>query len=325
MRILDLQQMNSSLLLKWWWRVQNPHYSHLWKEVLLANYTLNIPISSFWKAISALAPIGHLGTSIIPGAQGDTSFWHDNWCPPCSLHIAFPQLYNICQTLQVSVQDVVFSQGACVSFRRSLTGILLQEWLQIPHLISSMAFTHGTDRLTWMWDPSSTYTVKSLYLFLNFRGISIDKPLLWWRLPLPPKIRAFMWLVHRNKILTKLKLHNRGWAGDITCQICTHPEDADHLFFHCYFAKHVWFHLGKCQDIMSQWSSFSDVVQFAYSLPKPARIAFLIVVSAAIWCIWRHRNDLYFNDSHIQSGRQVILTIISLVDYWTGTLSEDIK
>lgn len=36
---------------------------------------------------------------------------------------------------------------------------------------------------------------------------------------------------------------------------------------------------------MDQWKSISDIIQFALTLPKKYRTAFLIVVSATIWCI----------------------------------------
>lgn len=75
-------------------------------------------------------------------------------------------------------------------------------------------------------------------------------------------------------------------------------------FFQCYFARHVWFHMGQWQQYMAQWNSITDVIHFALALPKITRTAFLIVVSTTIWCIWRHQNDLCFNDSITHSDRQ---------------------
>lgn len=54
-------------------------------------------------------------------------------------------------------------------------------------------------------------------------------------------------------------------------------------------------------------------------------MAFLIVVSAVIWSIWKHRNDLCFNNVREYTARNLILQILSLISYWSGTLKEDIQ
>lgn len=60
---------------------------------------------------------------------------------------------------------------------------------------------------------------KSLYSFLNSRGVTFEIPaLLWWTLPMPSKIRVFMLLVAHNAILAKDNLIIRGWEGPLTCQ-----------------------------------------------------------------------------------------------------------
>lgn len=134
-----------------------------------------------------------------------------------------------------------------------------------------------------------------------------------------------MWLVTKDKILTKVNLQKKGWSGDVSCQFCNCPEDVNHLFFHCFFAKHVWFHMGQCQQHFLSWHSMEDVIQFALTLPKHKRQAFLIVISAVTWGIWKHRNDLCFNNSLVHSCRNVILTIISLIVYWTGKAPMQVK
>lgn len=69
----------------------------------------------------------------------------------------------------------------------------------------------------------------------------------------------------------------------------------------------------------------NDVIQFSFTLPKIKKTAFLIVVSAPIWCISKHRNDVCFNYSIIHSCRNTVLTIVSVISYWTGPFSEKIK
>lgn len=83
--------------------------------------------------------------------------------------------------------------------------------------------------------------------------------------------------------------------------------------------------MGKCQEIRHQWHSMEDVIQFTLMVDKQLRTAFLIVVSAVVWCIWKQRNELCFCNSIVHSDRNVILTIVSIVIYWTGQLKVEMQ
>ena len=194
-----------------------------------------LPVSPFWQSIQSLDSLGKMSIAVHPGSQGLVLFWLDIWHQGCTLSHVYPQLFSLCMSPHISLQEVVASQGTQVQFRRRLSGILLQEWAAILNIISSISFTHETDNIAWRWSESGLFTVKSLYQFLNFRGVQPTTTLLWWKLPVPPKIRAFMWLTNKNKILTKSNLHRRRWTGDLTCLFCMELEDSNHLFFSVLF------------------------------------------------------------------------------------------
>jgi hypothetical protein len=46
---------------------------------------------------------------------------------------------------------------------------------------------------------------------------------------LPSKIKVFLWLVPRNKILTKANLRKRNWHGPAVCVLCGIAESIDHF------------------------------------------------------------------------------------------------
>lgn len=91
------------------------------------------------------------------------------------------------------------TQGNAIHFRRVLWGVLLQEWNEVLNILSSISFTHELDNIAWSWEASGHFTVKSMYSFLNFRGIQVHNPLSWCKLPVPPKIQAFMWLSSKTQ------------------------------------------------------------------------------------------------------------------------------
>lgn len=94
-----------------------------------------------------------------------------------------------------------------------------------------------------------------------------------------------MWLVHKHRILTKRLLQKKGWSGDLHCQFYQQIEDSNHLFFKCHYAQKIWGWVGGCQSLCNQWNSIADVIQFAVTLPKTQKTAFLIMVCAVVWII----------------------------------------
>lgn len=181
-----------------------------------------------------------------------------------------------------------------------------------------MSFTHAFDQMSWRWNNTWKFSVHSLYKFINFRGIQHVSPLIWWRLPVPPKIQVFMWLVFRNRILTKDNLRKRGWDGDITCMFCGEVETANHLLSNCFLVQQILCWLGQSHLHFHNWNSLQDVFDFSLTLTGAQRTAFLVVFSAMCWTLLKHRNEVCFNNSTIKTARNIIFLIISLVMYWAG-------
>lgn len=71
--------------------------------------------------------------------------------------------------------------------------------------------------------------------------------------------------------------------------------------------------------------SESDIVTFALTLKAENRSAFLIVVSAVCWSIWKHRNSICLSEMTVKTTRNLVLLIRSLVLYWLGHVKEKIK
>jgi zinc-binding in reverse transcriptase len=77
---------------------------------------------------------------------------------------------------------------------------------------------------------SGKFSVHSFYEWLSFGGvISVEYDIIW-KSNIPFKIKNFMWLVRKKKILTKDNLVKKGWVGDTSCVFCGAYEDIDHLF-----------------------------------------------------------------------------------------------
>lgn len=139
-----------------------------------------------------------------------------------------------------------------------------------------------------------------------------------WKLPIPYKIRTFMWLLTHNKLLTKKNLARRGWPGCTKCHFCTQEETHNHLFLKCRFTQQIWYWMGISQQFYLNWHSIKDIITFSFTLPNGQQQSFLIVFSALCWTLWKIRNEICFQQLAPKSFKTTILLIISLVSYWLG-------
>ena len=85
--------------MKWWWKLKNPQYNSVWKQIVIAKYSENTNInlmSPIWKEIYKLEKIGSIGCNMKIGDGRDTKFWYDRWFSECALSSSFSHLFNIC-------------------------------------------------------------------------------------------------------------------------------------------------------------------------------------------------------------------------------------
>lgn len=326
--ILDIRCMNISLLLKWWWKLKNPQYSSIWKQIIMEKYHDHTALHNYspiWKEILKLDKIGKMSSTMIIGDGRNTKFWTDIWINDSPLSTTHYHLYQICVNKEVTVFDVVLSQGQSLEFNRQLGGRLLIDFHDICSIINSCQLSLNQDQIKWRWCSSGLYTSKSTYDWLVFRGITDINGQTWWHLHVPLKNQIFMWLLQRKRIQTRDLLAKRGWPGELVCNFCNEPETVDQLFVHCQFAHKIWFWMGDFQSLYIHWPGIDDIMSFATCLAKPEREAFLIFFSAFCWILWKILNDITFNRSIGVSFRNAVLMIVSLLNFWADNLSEEHK
>jgi len=80
---------------------------------------------------------------------------------------------------------------------------------------------------------------------------------LWnWNIAL--KIKLFIWISLKNKILTWNNLLAKGWEGPSFCILCTKgPETLSHLLINCYFTKQFWLLILGDLNLRFDWDGIS--------------------------------------------------------------------
>jgi hypothetical protein len=84
------------------------------------------------------------------------------------------------------------------------------------------------------------FTPPNLYAIINFRGVKPVYLPVVWKINVPPRIHFFLWLLFKNKLLTRDNLEKRQKLEDLTCVFYTEKESIHHLFFYCVIAKRAW-------------------------------------------------------------------------------------
>ncbi|KAL4575150.1 hypothetical protein LXL04_021992 [Taraxacum kok-saghyz] len=118
-----------------------------------------------------------------------------------------------------------------------------------------------------------------------------------WKRAVPIKVNFLGWRAVLNRLPSKRGLANRGVQLPSTaCVLCGDADESElHLFLHCSWATEVWASIAT-------WCELNRLIKFLLSPIKKVANA---IVLAAIWFIWKARNDIIFNNKVALSSRVV--------------------
>jgi zinc-binding in reverse transcriptase len=150
-------------------------------------------------------------------------------------------VYFITVHPEITVVNAYKNDILTIDFRRQLVGNYLQEWINLHNLVGILHLNPlENDICVWRWHSSGFFSVHSFYEWLDFGGVVSQEYDIVWKSKIPLKIKIFMWLVRRKRILTKDQLLKRGWQGDLSCIFCGQLETIDHLLVNCSIARVIW-------------------------------------------------------------------------------------
>lgn len=164
-------------------------------------------------------------------------------------------------------------------------------WEEVIQLASTIVFTDDPDILIWQFSSSGIYSLQSLYKGINFRGVlPVHEPAVW-KLFIPPKVQIFLWLVTKNKILTRENIGKKVNLDNKECLFYAEPETTNHLLFDCCVAKRIWCDLSE----ITGWKLVVGFLDVASSwLCNKKFLVWNMVTAVIMWSIWKLRNLLCF-------------------------------
>ncbi|KAG8054917.1 hypothetical protein GUJ93_ZPchr0001g29416 [Zizania palustris] len=316
--------MNVALMGKWLWKLDSEE--GLWHELLRSKYIKNRPLthvkskcgdSQFWKTLMNIKHLYRQYCFMKIGDGKSTSFWYDFWIGAKPLCDKFSDLFGIAVNKMITVAEVLNNNFTSLKFRRDLIGDKFHSWMQLKDTCSAISLRNAADVVVWVLSKSGVFTVKSFYLALKTQNImKTCNPI--WNLKIPLKVKIFLWLARRNKILTKDNLSKRGWKGEnIKCLFCCENETVNHIFLDCAVARFVWrmlyicFNVGPFISVDSMWHTWSC------SKDKSWRSLSGVGLAAVLWSLWKVRNDAVFRGNFPTDP----LVFINLICYWLSSWS----
>jgi hypothetical protein len=329
--VRDARIFNLSLLAKWRWRLLQPGMT-LWKRVLVARYGRHIlskvdwsehrsPSSSsnWWKDICGLERIivpNFWWSEAVVRVVGDgssTSFWLSKWVGEAPLASVFPRLFSLSMHKEGLVNNFCEKIGEVWSWYFSLRRDLFQWELDLVdglrNYLEPVRLSPEEDR--WKWVPGSegNFTVKSSYAYLAnlirsnevVVGEAEEVFSHIWESSAPSKVIAFSWQLFYDRIPTRLNLDLRGILApevSLECVGCVgRLESASHLFLHCPKAMVVWYALFRWIGVVivmpESIATCFEILRGA-AKNKTLRQGFMLIWHAAIWSIWKARNNAIF-------------------------------
>lgn len=119
----------------------------------------------------------------------------------------------------------------------------------------------------------------------------------WKHKTLPPCIKTFAWRLIRRAIATGGRARNLTSKVNKHCTICNLIENDSHLFFHCNFARAIWFSASP-PLLTSVFSQELDGVQDTMSItisPETTDKKFQRITTT-LWYIWKAQNGIHFHN-----------------------------
>ena len=162
---------------------------------------------------------------------------------------------------------------------------------------------------TWVWDLSSDggFSVAETRRWIDDRVLPVGTLKTRWCILVPRKVNIFIWRLILDRLPTRERLSARGIEIEsIMCLICgLTSEHLLHLFCQCQVATTIWDHIFSWLQmpsfgVLSPKDTFGWVEECR--LRTNQKKVLEVVVCAALWIMWRYRNDVIHDSRKMRKG-----------------------
>jgi hypothetical protein len=89
--------------------------------------------------------------------------------------------------------DEVWVDGELrLTFRRTFSERMLEIWDELMIVVENVVLWNETDALVWGYNSVGVYSSQSMYVVINYRGVTPVYVPAVWKINVPPKIQFFL-------------------------------------------------------------------------------------------------------------------------------------
>ncbi|KAM6569414.1 hypothetical protein CsatB_017399 [Cannabis sativa] len=297
-----LRDFNVAMLAKQGWRLLTRPNS-LVAKVFKARYYSNGSFftaklgsnpSYVWRSVLEAQDLIRQGTRWCIFNGEKINVLQEPWLPSEDdpfVHSSHPSL------IEAKVCNLMVMEGG--SWDAEIVIDLFNEREQQLILDIPLTIGHGSDKLTWSYETSGNYSVKSGYNLLQklhgrWSANEDELTKFWtkfWKLKIPPKVKNLVWRAARECLPTLQQLKIKRVNVHTLCPIC-HAEDETivHALITCTRVKQVWDRIGiGTQVVAAAPENFLGWFTASFAAVDAEK---KLLLSVLCWAIWNARNDV---------------------------------
>ncbi len=171
-------------------------------------------------------------------------------------------------------------------------------WIRdLKEVLANKTPGFGEDVIRWRWSNTEDFSVRSTYTFLQDGGVKASMYHRIWKIKAPLKVKIFVWITLRGRILTVDKLLLRGWIGEDWCVFCTGiTETIDHLLVECEGVRALLGVLLVNKIPLRVCDSARELWEHCSLAGGPVGRRETTTIAATWWTIWLECNRRVFED-----------------------------
>ncbi|GKV14725.1 hypothetical protein SLEP1_g25551 [Rubroshorea leprosula] len=225
---------------------------------------VNSSSSATWRSILKCRNVLRLGARWRVGSGSSIDFWHDLWIGPQKL------IDTVVSTLPPELTVLPVSHFITVDKQWDLSQLVDFLPTNILHSIAAIPLpttNQLANEMFWHGSKNGDFTVSSAFSIIQSQRINqVQSSMQWtwiWKLKCSERIKLFVWLLRKGRVLTNSVRFDRHMAPSPMCpRLQSHSSGTTSTTWASLFLSMLWFLWTSRNTLILEWKWTSPDVVF---------------------------------------------------------------